>query len=493
MTSTSATATSYTLYRSTTSGGENYTSPLATGISATTLTYTDSSVSPNTTYYYVVRPVVGSTIQVPTATADAEIKIMVPPTNMSLVHRWIANWEMCSNLMGRTIDRANNYRCAYVGPGNDGSGHYDLGHNQFWDTYEVGCNYTPPNATSALSCGSSVNGCLGTSTPQGSITGGAGQVFYDRSSGTCYAWVNTTNWTAASAASAGQLSSMASNQPGLPPLVLIDQQPSQTACTQFTIPGIGTKRLPKHSEQIVAAAWSLSLTDGQITVLENGGNLPSTGVCNTNSGSGLTFEAATTPINLETLPYTLASGNNAVRTGSTSTQNCLSLHKIQDLVGNVWEWSSDQLGSCAGNNCTSTGPSSVHAANTDYWTASTPYPIHFNNTVGPGGTASMEWNYIVQSFSATNFLAPLGLPLVGSIAANYDSQVIGTGSGQFNPVHFHTNHFWLDPGNGNASRGARAGGDWADGSNAGRFALVLINLPTFTDVSVGFRCSSPSD
>src|ERR1700722_1102280 len=49
-----ATVTSYNVYRSNFSGAENYTSPLATGISASTNSFTDTSVSVSTDYYYVV-------------------------------------------------------------------------------------------------------------------------------------------------------------------------------------------------------------------------------------------------------------------------------------------------------------------------------------------------------------------------------------------------------------------------------------------------------
>jgi hypothetical protein len=85
-----ATVTSYNVYRSNFSGAENYSSPLATGISASTNSFTDTSVNVSTDYYYVVRPVSGPT-EFQTTDSDTEIKIMVPPVNMSLVHRWIAN------------------------------------------------------------------------------------------------------------------------------------------------------------------------------------------------------------------------------------------------------------------------------------------------------------------------------------------------------------------------------------------------------------------
>jgi hypothetical protein len=131
----SQTIDSYNVYRSTASGAENYSSPLATGVSATTNSFTDNSVSPLSTYFYVVRPVIGGK-EYATTDPDTEIKMMIPPVNMSLVHRWIANWEMCSNLMGRSFDRNNNYRCEYVGPGNN-NGYYDIGQNSFWDSVKV--------------------------------------------------------------------------------------------------------------------------------------------------------------------------------------------------------------------------------------------------------------------------------------------------------------------------------------------------------------------
>lgn len=40
-------------------------------------------------------------------------------------------------------------------------------------------------------------------------------------------------------------------------------------------------------------------------------------------------------------------------------------------------------------------------------------------------------------------------------------------------------------------RGAIAGGNWNNGSNAGRFALNLNNAPTNTNNNIGFRCALP--
>lgn len=56
MTSTAGTMASYKIYRSTTSGGQNYSAPLASGITTAAKTYTDSTVTGGTTYYYTVAP-----------------------------------------------------------------------------------------------------------------------------------------------------------------------------------------------------------------------------------------------------------------------------------------------------------------------------------------------------------------------------------------------------------------------------------------------------
>jgi hypothetical protein len=171
------------------------------------------------------------------------------------------------------------------------------------------------------------------------------------------------------------------------------------------------------------------------------------------------------------------------------------------MAGNVWEWSSDQLGSCASHACEANGVGTIDATNTDWYWNGGALPINFDGTIGPGGTSAgqvgpnytTEWNFASQSFGATDFLAPLGLPLVGSVASSYDSQGIGTGTGQLNPNLFHGNHFWIYTDNGNSARGAFAGGDWGNGSESGRFSLYLYNGPTITYGSVGAgRCRAPA-
>ena len=480
----SGSVTSYNIYRSSTAGGENYTSPLATGISSTTPTYTDSTVSNGVTYYYTIAPVVGGVATPESASADTEVKVIVPPANMALLHRWAANQEICG-LMGRTVDRANNYRCNYTGPGGTGT-YYDVLRSTFVDAYELGCNYSP-----APSCGDATNGCVGTSDPAGG-TGSVNDVYYNRGNGNCWVKTGSSTWQSAndSSVTSSFRALMASNKPGLPPLVNLDQYRSYDSCQAISVSGFaGNKKLLTHQQQVIAGAWDSSLSDATISSIQNGTSLNTTGYCNTNRGSGLTYDNLTTPANLETISGTNASGIRSVRTGSNSTQNCVSRYGAQDMVGNVWQWSSDQLGVCDSSAHTCLGvTSTVDTANTD-WNG-----LNFDGTIAPGGGGSnvTEWNFSAMSFSASRFNVPLGLPMVSS-SSLWDALAIGAGASQFKPAKFHGDHFWLYTDNGGSSRGAFAGGSWGGGSDAGRFALSLSFGPTGTYNAIGARCALPAE
>lgn len=483
MTAPSGVVSGYNVYRATTPGAEDFSAPLATGIVASTPTYTDLSAVAATTYYYVVRPAVGAT-EYSTLESYSEIKVIAPPANMALVHRWIANLEMCT-LMGRAPDPNNNYRCSYVGPGNVG-GYLDSLKSILVDTNEMGCNYTP-----APACGDAVNGCLGTADP--GAVGVAGDVFYNRSNAVC--WYNSGGtWKTSNdnTLTALERAVVATNNPGPPPLAQIDQVASSATCNAFTVTGFtGNKRLLTHREQVLASAWDSSLSDAEIITIQNGITLPTTGHCNSNSASGLTFDNLSTPADLETLPSILAWIGRSVRTGSNATQNCKSRYGIQDLVGNMAEWSSDQLNTCSAVTHTCTGMASgLDASNTD-WAG-----FNFDGTIGPGGGANPTmWNFSAMSFSATSIQLPLGLPMVAAAPASFDSLAIGTGVGEFDPAKLHGDYFYLDTdtANGVPARGAYSGGAFYFGSASGRFHIYLGQTPARQSVSVGFRCAIPAE
>ena len=476
---------SYNIFRATAAGAENYAAPLASGISVATNSYTDSSVVSGTTYFYTIAPVVSGSQVLPATVADSEIKIIMPAANMVLIHRWAANQEICG-LMGRAIDRTNNYRCAYIGPGGTGT-YYDVGKSNLIDAYVLGCNYT-----AATSCGDAVNGCLGTADPAGGV-GVLNNVFYNRTSGACWIKTGGSTWTNANSISlsAAARALMSSNSPGLPPLVSLDQNRSYDSCQALTATGFaGFKKLPTHHQQIIAGAWDSSLNDTAITNTQNGSSLNTSGYCNSNSGSGLVYDNLVTPGNLDTLPGTSAGGIRSVRTGSTATQNCLSRYGAQDMVGNVWQWSSDQLGACNAGTHTCVGlTSTIDATNTD-WNG-----LNFDGTIGPGtgGANLTEWDFSTSSYSTTKFLVPLGIPMVGSVAASWDALTIGASAGQINATKLHGDHIWLYTDNGGSQRGAISGGTWYSGANGGRFSINVFNPPANAGSGVGVRCTIPAE
>jgi hypothetical protein len=84
-----------------------------------------------------------------------EIKITLPPANMALIHRSMANRNLCSE-MGKTLDKDNHYRCDYNGLGSRPKSlpwrinetAYDFGSDFLMDRNELGCNFTRGTDTS---------------------------------------------------------------------------------------------------------------------------------------------------------------------------------------------------------------------------------------------------------------------------------------------------------------------------------------------------------
>jgi hypothetical protein len=79
------------------------------------------------------------------------IRVLLPPPNMALVHRMMANRTICYE-MGKDINKGSNdfYSCPYAGLGATyqgvpwpvGQGVYDLGGDLLVDRFELGCNFT---------------------------------------------------------------------------------------------------------------------------------------------------------------------------------------------------------------------------------------------------------------------------------------------------------------------------------------------------------------
>ncbi len=316
---------------------------------------------PGTVYEYEVRPIINGIPTTGGYTVYKTLKVTVPPPNMAFVSRRIVNKSMCT-LMGKTPDKLNYNRCEYRGPGSDGT-YYDIGSDYLVDRFEIGCPYSKAPACD------SANGCIGVSDPTSSAPSAAnntGEIYYSRTSGRCYK-SDGTNWNLLVAGDIsgrlGGIDSAAnvfiSRLAHLPPFTNIDQTTANDFCSAQTslsatdILGIASGntvdfKLPNRLEQVAYSLWDDEQnTDIEIADIEQGLNLNSSPKCNSSAGNGLEssfVDSDVPPVSVHyTLPGTASSNIRSFYTGSDQTATCVSRFGIQDVVGNVAEWTQDRL------------------------------------------------------------------------------------------------------------------------------------------------------
>jgi hypothetical protein len=101
-------------------------------------------------YWYKIVPVFEGVDLAVSNSSNSVVKVTLPPPNMALVHRWMANRAQCKEL-GLTPRISSNYSCRYEGLGavpesgpfyENAPTKLDLGGDLLVDRFELGCDYS---------------------------------------------------------------------------------------------------------------------------------------------------------------------------------------------------------------------------------------------------------------------------------------------------------------------------------------------------------------
>lgn len=385
-TSSGAAITGYNIYYSTAPDG-TFTklngSAISTGVVGEDIEYTvdESLLTAGTAYYYKVSVIVGGSEYFHEATSPTDhtiIRVIYPHDNVALVHRWIANGDMCDEI-GRglaltvaaaganDVDVENHYRCKYNGLAHtyDATAadyFYDLGTDLLVDVNEVGCNVSKSACTShSVGATAGVTDCVDDADPDSNMEAAQFSVHYTKKSATygCFiqedATASTPDWKSVESMIVSDINYnglnygnyIYGNKAGLPPMGNITQEKAYEVCqTQvqtYTLPnGVGgftaggyRKRLLGNKEWVAAAAYDPSMSASSINTIDRGGS----GVAGCISTGGYT-----TAYDLDKQRWP---GNHSSHyigvTGDTFSNGCRSRYGVQDMGGNMYEWTGDQL------------------------------------------------------------------------------------------------------------------------------------------------------
>jgi len=519
---------------------------------------TDTNVGPSpSTYDYAVTEMPGGWVEETPVAGDSvyRITVEIPPENMVLVHRDAANAEICA-LMNKQSDPFNHQRCAYTGLGatpynsnplgsplNLTTGYYDFGYDLFVDRWTAACNWT---ASACVGAGSGNNDCWGSSVP--GMTATAGTVYYSVNNASC--WVNLTGtssgWqqTAANTLSSDGVAiisptyfaKMYTVQPSTtkrkPPITAVDQISAYAVCNSVSDPDYGAKRLLRRREYIAAAAppWmpgepgarsdSATLTlqsysanaspaygcnaYGHSTTEQNG---TYNGVgYNTTQNTFTTGASFASTFNSNDLSGGTGGGQGIFVLGSIETSKCVSRFGLQDYVGNVEQWVSDQLASCneTAQTCIG-GVSNLDGGNIDF------NGFEFDGVQAPGamtggqvaGTYGYTNSWQISNvltmldtsnggFGAANFSVPFGMALVGTDSGNALSII----NGAFPATKLHAAMTIVNTNSGAFTRSMAVGGAWNfQFPNNDRFTSDFGQADTGEGnwgPYNGFRCAVPA-
>ena len=551
--------TGYNVYRRTSHELFNYDVPINKAIiSASATSFVDNSQNswvppvPKTVYFYELRPIIGN-IPTDTTGLTKTVRVLVPPANRAFIHRWMANKSICKAI-GQISDLENNYRCSYFGPADVHVGsatYFDVQNDFIVDRFEAGCNYSRPIDCRFDDDPYNDKACLGLINPNNEVTASAGKIYYNRRNGICY--VNTNGnqtWDAiynhTNPSVVAYIPNGGHSYAELPPISQISQDESYRYCRRQTInevlgaPSLLTSFVgitPTRSLQIVYAGWGDTVLDTDLTITESGFSLNASSKCNSSGAHGVSENYNDDRVPASPVFYTLPATETfkdlngvdvrSVITGSELTKSCSSRFGVQDVIGNLSEWSVERL-FCDTLGCRSTAYLVDGVAVSDklivggtsaydtFWlndetVAGTPtFKGPCNDVLGIDTECNgvlTDWTIDLEMHSATRFLLPVGLPVHERFITQYPNDPmknyvlqIGPTSG-ISAAKLHEDEFVFDtaalyaPGNTGAFGGFANGGSYLSGSGAGQWYLETVplnrNLSTNRRPDLGFRCVYP--
>jgi hypothetical protein len=502
------------VYRKTTSDFTTYpASPLVSaGVNSnvveqsffTDTSYADgSSFTPGERYYLalaIVPTALGEPLY-PSSTPDRVLEVIVPPDNMVLIHRWVANRAFC-NTSGEAPDRSNNYRCRNAGLGgvpDAGLWFHDDQKHLFVDNYESGCPYDVIEDTRL------------------SAAGTAGQVHYERGTGACM-YSDGTSWLpfAAGVFTADPTTSISRMR--LPPLVGLTRTEAQAVCEGEEPQCAGAacptgtwslvnRELPTRREALRASVWPTFTGALTTTIVEDSGS-HEVGVraCNTNSASGQSFVSLAGLVGdftNDTTPSSNLSTNRTLLNSASATANCASFFDTYNMVGNVAEWLADSF-DCSETDATHASCdmlSPVGTATDDSLAGSNLLGVTyaFDGTVRNGPLLEKDATLLQSTFftlDTDRFHIALGLPFLDDATVSHPRGGLPRIGVSAPPRSLPTSIFSSDSyrlsWNGDTSSAATqyamvGGGDWSNGSGAGRRRFEL-KQDGQTSTKIGQRC-----
>ena len=210
-------------------------------------------------------------------------------------------------------------------------------------------------------------------------------------------------------------------------------------------------RIPTRKEQIAFSFWDENLDHVTAISYEQGLSLEVHNACNSSSADGFSHgysDLEAPPSNdLYSLPGTQFSDIRSMATGVEQTKNCQSIFGIRDIIGNVTEWSSDQVSCNTPYNCVfdSTRNPEYKVGLASSW-INTVGGFRFGHYDGNSDQIEDDWDtdgfplgpcrdennddicdssfglWPIESRanSAENFIIPLGLPAHADFPYNYE-------------------------------------------------------------------------